>query len=565
MLIACERRAVVIEPHTGADLPVVRRRDRRLGVDPHVAAFQVGAGRGPGAARVRDRGEVLVPARIRGEYAGLEFEPVVRLERVVQLHAGRMEVAVFAQGVVRRVWEEDERRGVAETGCIGEAAVAEECAEEQLGGLEPVAPAEVHEAVDILLMIVDHALGGVERHGEAGAGAVQVEVHYVAVGGDVLDLAEPEQIGAVVVKVLDAVVQRIEGHRFPPHVGCLPRSGEEEPPLVGVGTDVQRLPVRREGASVTGRVQVEPSGRNACGDVDDGGVLVAVLGVPATRLKVDLIHHLGIEQLVQASGDARGHRHAVHVIGVFGVLAPDVDLPGRRARRAHDRLLQDLRRRVGGCTVIVVLLEDLVARARVDRERHGRADLDRRQVDRERNQAEVGPGDALGLRHGDVARFGTVAQVADLHAVRSRGKVVNHVAAEGIGGRGGDRVALPDHAYFAARQRRARRAVRDGAPDVAVGGEGRTGREGPGEAHHQRQAQDCPGFHELSFFRECTALFRRRSRERARRSDGTARRASEELEAGGGVARGRALCPSARRDAAPGGERQRDGGAWPRP
>ena len=246
MLIARERRVVVIEPHTGADLPVVRRRDRRLGVDPHVAAFQVGAGRGPGAARVRDRGEVLVPARIRGEYAGLEFEPVVRLQCVVQLHAGRMEVAVFAQDVVRRVWEEDERRGVAETGCIGEAAVAEECAQEQLGGLEPVAPAEVHEAVDILLMIVDHALGRVERHGEAGARAIQLEVHHVAVGGDILDLAEPEQIRAVVVKVLDAVVQRIEGHRFPPHVGCLPRSGEEEPPLVGVGTDVQRLPIRRE-------------------------------------------------------------------------------------------------------------------------------------------------------------------------------------------------------------------------------------------------------------------------------------------------------------------------------
>src|SRR2546430_3523745 len=65
--------------------------------------------------------------------------------------------------------------------------------------------------------------------------------------------------------------------------------------------------------------------------------------------------------------------------------------------------------------------------------------------------------------------------------------------------------------------------------------------------------------------RECIALVRRGSGEGARRSDCTARRASEELGAGGGVGRGRALCPSARRDAAPGGERQRDEGAWPGP
>ena len=71
-----------------------------------------------------------MPAGVGREHAALELEPVVRLQRVVQLHAGCMEVAVFAQDVVRRVWEEDERRGVAETGCKGEAAVAEECAEE---------------------------------------------------------------------------------------------------------------------------------------------------------------------------------------------------------------------------------------------------------------------------------------------------------------------------------------------------------------------------------------------------------------------------------------------------
>ena len=243
---------------------------------------------------------------------------------------------------------------------------------------------------------------------------------------------------------------------------------------------------------------MESPGRNARGDVDDGGVLVAVLGVPATRLEVDLVHHFGIEQLVQAARNPGGDRNTVHVVRILSVLAAYVDLAGGRTRRAHDRLLQDLRRRVGGCPVIVVLLEDLVARARVDRERHGRADLDRRQVDRERNQAEVGPGDALGLRHGDVPCFGTVAQVTDLHAVRSRGKVVNHVAAEGIGGRGGDRAPVAGHPYLAPRQGRARGAVGHRAADIAVRGAGGSGRKGHAEPRHQHQGQERPGVHVLS-------------------------------------------------------------------
>src|SRR5207244_3932560 len=112
-------------------------------------------------------------------------------------------------------------------------------------------------------------------------------------------------------------------------------------------------------------------GGNARGDVDHGGVLVAVLGVPAARLEVDLVHDLRVEQLVQAARDPRGDGDAVHVVRVLGVLTADVDFARGRTGGTHDGLLQDLGRRVGGRTVVVVLFEDLVAGPRVDGERHG--------------------------------------------------------------------------------------------------------------------------------------------------------------------------------------------------
>src|SRR5256885_1839007 len=89
------------------------------------------------------------------------------------------------------------------------------------------------------------------------------------------------------------------------------------------------------------------------------------------------------------------------VLVFLGVWAQEWALAGRRARRAHDRLLQDLRRRVGRRSMVVVLLEALVARARVDRERHGRAALHRREVDREGNQAEIGLGETVSLSNGE--------------------------------------------------------------------------------------------------------------------------------------------------------------------
>jgi len=57
---------------------------------------------------------------------------------------------------------------------------------------------------------------------------------------------------------------------------------------------------------------------------------------------------------------------------VLRVLSADMNFAGRSARRTHDRLLQELRTSCYWAPVVVVLLEDLVAGARVDGERHGR-------------------------------------------------------------------------------------------------------------------------------------------------------------------------------------------------
>jgi len=50
-----------------------------------------------------DRREVLVPAGVRREHAGLEFEPVMRLQGVVQLDADRTKIPVFRDDVMVRV------------------------------------------------------------------------------------------------------------------------------------------------------------------------------------------------------------------------------------------------------------------------------------------------------------------------------------------------------------------------------------------------------------------------------------------------------------------------------
>ena len=206
-------------------------------------------------------------------------------------------------------------------------------------------------------------------------------------------------------------------------------------------------------------------------DVHDRRVLVAVLGVPSPGLEIDLVHHLRVEQLVQAAGDARWHGKAVHVVGVFGVLAADMDFAGRRPRRAHDRLLQDLGCRVGRSAVVIVLLEDLVAAAGVDGERDGGSDLHRLEVDRNGREPEIHRLARRGHRHLPAA--GTIPEVAHLDRVGLGRQVVDHVAAERVGGRHRDDGAAPRDADFPARQRLSGGAVRHRAGDVAIGGSGR--------------------------------------------------------------------------------------------
>src|SRR5213594_2364977 len=87
----------------------------------------------------------------------------MRSQRVVHLDACGVEVPVLGEDIVCRVGREDEARRVRPPGRIEQAAVPEERAREQLGRAaaprgalgEPVAPAEIDEAVHVLLMVVD--------------------------------------------------------------------------------------------------------------------------------------------------------------------------------------------------------------------------------------------------------------------------------------------------------------------------------------------------------------------------------------------------------------------------
>ena len=60
------------------------------------------------------------------------------------------------------------------------------------------------------------------------------------------------------------------------------------------------------------------------------------------------------------------------------MLTANVNLSRRRSCRAGDRLLQYLRRSIRGRAMILVLLEDLITRSRVDGDRHGGGDGDSR-------------------------------------------------------------------------------------------------------------------------------------------------------------------------------------------
>src|SRR6185312_13539458 len=113
----------------------------------------------------------------------------------------------------------------------------------------------------------------------------------------------------------------------------------------------------------------------------------AVLGVPAAGLEVDLVDDRRIEELVEAARNPGRHWDSVHVVGVLGVLSPDVDLAGGRASGASDGLLDNLRRRERGGPLELVLLENLVPGAGIHRD-GGAAHLDSLELERGRCQLD---------------------------------------------------------------------------------------------------------------------------------------------------------------------------------
>ena len=281
-------------------------------------------------------------------------------------------------------------------------------------------------------------------------------------------------------EVFHGVVQRVEYHRLAPHITPLPRPGREKPPLPHVGAQRDRLAVRRlclrrdsrpERASKAREVHVEAAAGNARVDVHDRCVLVAVFGIPPAGLEVDLIHDLGIEELIQAPRDAGWHRYAVHVVGVLRVLAADVNFSGWRPGGADDGLLQNLGCGVRWRAVVVVLLEDLVAGARVDGQRARGRDLHGRQIHRQRHEPKVRPAESLCGSDRDVVRLRAVAEKPHFDTIIAARKVVNHETAERVGdGRRDDVTGLQD-ANLSAGQWCAGGTVHHGSTDVAARGE----------------------------------------------------------------------------------------------
>src|SRR6267154_889419 len=94
-------------------------------------------------------------------------------------------------------------------------------------------------------------------------------------------------------------------------------------------------------------------------DVHNRGVLVSVLCVPTPGYEIDLVYDGWLEQFIEAPGYSGGHGYSIDVVGVLRVLAANVNLAGWSAGRTSDGLLEDLRRRIGWRSVILILLEPL--------------------------------------------------------------------------------------------------------------------------------------------------------------------------------------------------------------
>ena len=120
--------------------------------------------------------------------------------------------------------------------------------------------------------------------------------------------------------------------------------------------------------------------------------------------------------------------------------------------------------------MVVVLLEDLIPCACVDCEWHCRGHLDRREVDRQGRELEVGATEPFTRTDGEVVSLGAISQITDLDAIRCLRKVVDHVAAERVRHGSRDDTAGLKYSDLAASQRRSGRTVGDRTADVAARG-----------------------------------------------------------------------------------------------
>ena len=203
---------------------------------------------------------------------------------------------------------------------------------------------------------------------------------------------------------------------------------------------------------------MKAANRHPRGDIDDGGILLPVLGVPSAGLEIDRVHDLRIEQFIQAARNATRHGHAIKKICVLRMLAADVHFAGRCADRAGHRLLNDLRRRGRGCAVRSLLRVRLVAGTRIDGDWRRGVDLHRRQRYGRLHQRNVEHRRRFAIDDNG-ARHRREADKTHPHEVRAVIEIVHDVAPECVGLCCRHHLAVPAHANFSGTNRGMRRAV----------------------------------------------------------------------------------------------------------
>ena len=196
------------------------------------------------------RYEILMTGGRRRLRADLELELVLRMNRVVDLRAQRIELPILREIVRIGIGKERERRRIDLARDVIETSVAIKERSEEVGilrlacslagGTELMSPPEIREGVDVRLMIVvDRVTRRVERYLETRARRVEIEAHHVVRARRELDLAKAEVVGALIMKVHNFRRRRIEDHRLEAHAAELARSREEEAPWTGIRAEAQ--------------------------------------------------------------------------------------------------------------------------------------------------------------------------------------------------------------------------------------------------------------------------------------------------------------------------------------